>query len=185
MTLRFLSRAAFALALGFAATPALATSWTVDRDASTLGFTVPQGDEPLSGTFGSWSADIDFDPENVSAAKISASIDTGSVMTGNQQFDSMLPSPDWFNAEAFPAAKFTSETVTSLGGNAYRAEGNLTIRDISQPATLDFTLDIDGDTAHAEGTATVDRIAHKIGSSVGPAQVGESVTITIDLRASR
>ncbi|MEJ8476146.1 YceI family protein [Roseibium algae] len=189
MTLSTLRRSFAALALGLAAAlasaPTFAASWTVDKDASSIGFEVQQGDAALTGSFGSWTADINLDPDNIDAATISATIDTGSAATGNSQFDGMLPSPDWFSVEAFPAATFSSDNVTSVGGNAYQAAGTLTIRDISQPVTLDFTLDIDGDTAVAKGTATVERIAYQVGASVSPAQVGESVAITLNLKATR
>lgn len=165
--------------------PALASSWTVDREASSLGFSVPQGDSTLTGKFDTWDAEIDFDPDNVEAATIRATIDTSSATTGNPQFDGMLPTPDWFDVASFSEATFVSDEIEALGGNAYRANGLLTIRGMEQPVTLDFTLDIDGDTAIANGTASVDRLAHELGKSVGEAQVGQSVAITVELTAKR
>ncbi|MDN3719063.1 YceI family protein [Roseibium salinum] len=61
----------------------------------------------------------------------------------------------------------------------------MTIKGISQPVELDFTLDIDGDTATAKGTATVNRLDYKLGSGVGTDTVGDVVTVTLNLTATR
>lgn len=171
-------------ATAFASAPAMAASWTVDPAKSTVGFSVPQGSEAVTGTFKNWSAEIDFDPQNPEAATIKAAIKTGSAVTGNGQFDAMLPSADWFNAAAMPEATFQSTKVSVLGDGTYKAEGTLTIKGVSQPATLDFKLEIDGNTAHATGTAAVNRMAHEVGTVVGTSQIGETVTVTIDLTAT-
>ncbi|MBD8892847.1 YceI family protein [Roseibium litorale] len=181
---RTLSALAVTSAIAFAGAPAMAASWTVDPAKSTVGFSVAQGNETITGTFKDWTADIDFDPQNPEAATIKATIKTGSAGTGNGQFDAMLPSADWFNAEAMPDATFESSKVTALGGDTYRADGTLTIKGISQPATLDFKLEIDGTTAHATGTASVNRLAHEVGTVVGKSQIADTVAVTIDLTAT-
>ena len=181
---RPLSALALTTAVALSAAPALAANWTVDPAKSTIGFSVPQGTETITGTFKDWTASIDFDPQNPEAAVIKATIKTGSAETGNGQFDAMLPSADWFNAEAMPEATFESSKVSAQGENTYRADGTLTIKGISQPATLDFKLEIDGNTAHATGTASVDRMAHDVGTVVGTSQIADTVAVTIDLTAT-
>lgn len=181
---RPLAALTIASAAAFASAPALAANWTVDPAKSTIGFSVPQGNETITGTFKDWTAEIDFDPQNPEAAVIKAAIKTGSAETGNGQFDAMLPSADWFNAEAMPEATFESSKVTALGGDSYRAEGTVTIKGVSQPATLDFKLEIAGNTAHATGTASVNRLAHEVGAVVGTSQIADTVAVTIDLTAT-
>ncbi|MEH0071472.1 YceI family protein [Pannonibacter sp. Pt2-lr] len=77
--------AAAAASLILATSAASAAEWTVDPAKSSIGFTVEQGGAPVSGSFGTWTAQIDFDPENVSAAKIEATIATGSAQMANAQ----------------------------------------------------------------------------------------------------
>ena len=108
-----------------------------------------------------------------------------SATTGNAQFDGALPGKDWFNAGDFPTAEFTSDTVELVEGNSYRAQGTLSIKGISQPVEMDFTLDIAGDTATAKGTAIVNRLDYQLGSGVGTDTVGDIVTVTLDLTAIR
>ncbi|NVK33709.1 MAG: YceI family protein [Rhodobacteraceae bacterium] len=167
------------------AVPSYAASWTLDPAASSLGFAVAQGGGTLEGSFGTFDAEIDLDPAALDSASIRATIDTGSASTGSAQFDGMLPNPDWFNVADFPTATFVSDSITSKGGNAYEAAGTLSIKDTSAPVTLDFTLDIDGDTAHAVGSTTLDRSNFGLGSNVGSDQVGSSVTVSFDLKASK
>lgn len=168
-----------------ASAPVFADTWTVDPAQSSLGFEVQQAGQPLKGTFTSWTANIDFDTDNPGASKISAEIEPASASTGNPQFDSTLPAPDWFDASGFPKAEFTADSVSHVDGNVYKADGTLTIKGISQPVTLDFTLDITGDTAQAKGTASLNRLDYKLGSSVGKDTVGDAVTVTLDLTATR
>ncbi len=172
-------------AVAAASTPAIAAEWTVDQDKSKLGFEVKQGDGTLTGFFGSWAAAIDFDPEAPETAKISATIDPASASTGNPQFDATLPGSDWFDADGFPRAEFKSEALKRVEGNSYRAEGTLTIKGISQPVDLDFTLEIEGDTAAAKGTARIKRLDYQLGAGVGDETVGDTVTVTLDLTATR
>ncbi|PVB63517.1 YceI family protein [Labrenzia sp. 011] len=185
MTLKQIAYGLLVTAAASLSTPAVSDTWTVDPDRSSLGFEVKQGSGTLKGVFTTWEADIDLDPEAPESAKISAEIKPLSASTGNPQFDGTLPGTDWFNVEEFPTAEFTSQNVSRIEGNSYRADGQLTIKGVAQPVTLAFTLDIDGDTATATGTASVNRLDYKLGSGVGTDTVGDIVTVTLDLTAVR
>ncbi|MGS4988443.1 YceI family protein [Roseibium sp. RP-7] len=185
MTLKHFTYAVAVLSATTFTAPAFADTWKVDPDKSKLGFEVKQGGGTLTGVFASWEADIDFDPAAPETAKISAEIKPMSATTGNAQFDGTLPGKDWFNAGDFPTAEFTSDAVELVEGNSYRAQGTLSIKGISQPVEMDFTLDIAGDTATAKGTAIVNRLDYQLGSGVGTDTVGDIVTVTLDLTAIR
>ncbi|GAB4515308.1 MAG: YceI family protein [Roseibium sp.] len=185
MVLKTRFHAAALLLSAWLAAPAAADVWTVDSQASTLGFEVAQGGSTTSGVFTDWQAQISFDPDAPESAKITARISPASATTGNPQFDGTLPGKDWFNVSGFPQAEFTASGATRVEGNSYRAAGTLTIKGISHPVALDFTLEIDGDTAKATGTATVDRLAYEIGTAVAADTVGDAVKVTLDLNATR
>lgn len=164
---------------------AVADVWTVDPAKSKLGFEVQQGGAALAGTFTSWDAAIEFDPDAPENAKISATIQPASATTGNAQFDGTLPNADWFDAVSFPEAEFTATSVARVEGTSYRATGTLAIKGASHPVSLDFTLEIDGDTAIAAGKATLNRLDYNLGSGVATDTVGDAVTVTLDLTAAR
>ncbi|MCV0427499.1 MAG: YceI family protein [Roseibium sp.] len=179
---------AFALSISSAIvvnSPVMADTWNVDPGQSTLGFEVQQGEGTLRGTFATWTASIEFDPNAPETAEIAVDVKAMSASTGNPQFDGTMPGSEWFDVNSFPIAEFKADAVSLVEGNSYSADGTLTIKGISHPVKLDFTLDIDGDTAKAEGKATVNRLDYKLGSGVGTDTVGDLVTVTLDLTAIR
>ncbi|MFN8429020.1 MAG: YceI family protein [Spirosomataceae bacterium] len=64
-------------------------------------------------------------------AKISFSAQIDSISTGNEQRDGHLKSPEFFDAEKFPALTFES---TSYDGSTLK--GNLTIKDVTKEISL-------------------------------------------------
>lgn len=165
--------------------PALAAQWAVDHDASKLAFKVRQGDKLISGKFESWDADIDFDPEAPEAGTIEVNVDTSSVSTEDGQMGQTLTGEAWLNSGAFEHATFTSNEVVSTGEGSYDAVGTLTIKDISMPMTLPFTLAIDGDTAKARGGSSLERQDYKIGGDVDEATLDGTVKVEFDLVAKK
>jgi len=57
------------------------------------------------------------------------------VDTGNEQRDGHLKSADFFDSEKFPQMSFTS-TGYSKKGDDYVLTGDLTIKDVTKPVTL-------------------------------------------------
>ena len=77
--------------------------------------------------------------EDFSDAKINFTVDVASIDTDNERRDNHLKGDDFFNAEKFPAMKFESTSMKSLGNNKYTLAGNLTIRDVTKPVSFDVT----------------------------------------------
>lgn len=180
---------ALSAALSFAllSLPAFASDWQMDKSKSKLEFEATQGGTPFSGHFKEFKTDITLDPENLDGAKIRAVIQTASVATGAADRDGALPGRDWFNASNFPEAVFESETVRHEGGNNYVADGTLTIKGHTEPLSLPFALEIDGDTAHAKGSAVINRLDYNVGEGEMAASgvAGFEVTVMIDITATR
>ena len=161
----FLKTSAVALTFSLLAPlTAHATQWTFDGADSSLTLQGTDAGRPFEGEFRTFSADIVLNPEDLSNASISAEIDTGSVFTADDKRDSALPGRDWFDVLNFPTATFVSESITSDGDSNYKAEGTLTIKGISHPLTLPFTLAIEGNNATAKGTVSLNRQIFKVGT---------------------
>lgn len=90
--------------------------------------------------------------EDFSDAKINFTVDVASIDTDNERRDNHLKGDDFFNAEKFPAMKFESTSMKSLGNNKYTLAGNLTIRDVTKPVSFDVTY---GGSIAAMGTTKV------------------------------
>jgi len=184
--LTFLGRAlaALSLLLTVAGTASAADSWTVEAANSRLAFEATQGGTAFVGTFGAWTAEIVFDPQDLAANKVSVAIDVTSAATGDAQRDASLPTPAWFDASGHPKAEFSATTFAKTD-TGYEASGTLTIRGIAKPVTLPFSLDISGDTAKMTGTTTVKRSDYELGGGIPLDMVGDDVTITVEVTAQR
>lgn len=168
-----------------AGTPAEPRQWVVASGGS-LGFTARWNGDPVNGSFARWSANILFDPQALNGSTIDVSIDLASVDTGDSQRDGTLTDSDFFDTSRFARATYRATRFRALGGNRYRADGTLTLRGVSKPVPLDFTLDINGDRARARGTATIDRTAFGVGQGdyAGTAEIAGPVAISFDFRAT-
>ncbi len=177
--------------LGFAAVlvagsaSARAATWTIDNTKSHLGFTGSENGAPFTGHFGKFSGTIVFDPANPTTGHADVSIQTGSATTGDQQKDGALPGSDWFAVDKYPAAHFVAKTFKGNGSGAYEAVGTLTIRGITQPMTLPFTLGITGSTAKADGSVPLLRTNFGVGQGAwSTAQyVALQVSVAFDIIA--
>ena len=176
-----------AAALVLCAGPAFAAHWTVDAAKSKLGFALVWSGAPFDATFKSWKADIDFDPADLAHAHMLATIATASETSGDADTDDSLKGAKGFLTGHFPTATFEAKSFRHAGGDAYVADGTLTVRGVSRPLALPFTLKIDGKTAHVMGKAETRWAAFGMGQGMGAEAppVGPAVAITLDLTATR
>ena len=138
-----------------------AADWTIDTAQSHLDFTGSQSGSPFNGHFTGFAGTIAFDPANPAHADVT--IDTATATTGDSQKDGAMPGADWFAAQKFPQEHFvaTGFKLTTAGG--FETNGTLTIRGISKPVTLPFTLAITGDIAKATGHVQLIRTRFGVG----------------------
>lgn len=169
-------------------TPATAPAqqWALDRGASRIEFTGSQTGKEFSGSFSVFDVSIAFDPDNLDASHIKATIDTASAATGDRQRDDALPTSDWFSSSSFPTAVFESSDIRAAG-RAYEARGRLTLRGVSKDVALPFSLEIDGDRAVADGAVTLVRSDFGVGQGefAGGEWVGLDVKVTLHIEANR
>lgn len=169
-----------------AQTPA-APAWTVDKAASRLGFRAAMNGAAFQGGFNRWDARINFDPANLGASKVTATVDLASARTGDGARDEALPSSDWFDVKRHPRATFTTRSITAAGAGRYVAAGDLTLRGVTRPVKFPFSLAITGDTAKMNGSVVLDRTAFGVGQGqwkTGSA-VDTKVTVTVAITARR
>jgi|WetSurMetagenome_2_1015567.scaffolds.fasta_scaffold84936_2 polyisoprenoid-binding protein YceI len=184
-SLALMAAAAFAgLAAQAWAGPSL---WTVDKAASKLGFRSTFAGQPVEGVFKRWDAQISFDPKALGASKAVVSVDMTSAATGDSGRDQALPTRDWFDAVRFPRATFTTAGFKELGGGRYQAQGVLSLRGVSRPVTLPFTLAVTGEVAKMTGVLSVNRSLFGVGQGQfkSAETVPFDVTVNVALTARR
>jgi polyisoprenoid-binding protein YceI len=162
-----------------AAPVAQAPAWAVDMAGSQLRFQSSAGGTSFTGTFGRWHADIRFDPKKLVGSSVLVKVDMASARTGSSDRDEALPGADWFAIGQYAQATFASKTFKDLGGGRYQAIGTLTMRGISRPLVLPFTLKITGRQARMTGTATIDR--HVFGVGQGQFATADTVPFNVQL----
>ena len=140
---------------------ALATEY-VQAAGSTLAFATEYDGEVFSGHFSRFSTTLSFDPQRPAEAQLEVVIPLASAGTANPDRDQTLLGPDFFNAKAFPHARYSATGFRALGDGDYAADGTLTLRGVSQPVTLTFHW-TDGANPVLTGKASVQRLAFNVG----------------------
>ena len=130
---------ALSLALASAA-QASPSTWAIDPSHSQVGFSIRHFFSKVPGSFTKYSGTIVYDPEKPTASTVKAEIEATSISTNNERRDNHLRSEDFFYVEKFPTITFESTKVTSVGDGKLMVEGNLTMRGVTKPATLDVTF---------------------------------------------
>ena len=163
-----------------------AVPWTV-QPGGRLTFRTAYSGSAIEGGFSRWTADILFGADDLAGSRISVSVDLASVDSADGQRDDMLRGDDFFGVAAYPTATFRSTRITHRGGNRYRAAGTLSLHGQRNPATLDFTLDIEGETARASGTTQLSRTAYGVGSGDWAAtdMIPDGVSVSFNLTARK
>lgn len=136
-----MKKASLIIASLFISVATFAQKWSLDKAHAKLGFTVTHlAISEVDGTFKSFDASITSSKEDFSDAVFELTADLKQVTTNNEMRDGHLQKEDMFNTEKFPTMTFKSTKITPNGTNKYKLTGNLTIKGVTKPVTLDLTL---------------------------------------------
>lgn len=112
-------------------------TYTVDGNHTQIAFAFDHmGFTNNMGIFAMPTGTLTLDPKAPAAAKVSIDIPVANLRTGVPAFDTHLMSADFFDAKKFPTAKFVS-TGVKVDGDDATITGNLTLKNITKPVTLD------------------------------------------------
>lgn len=90
----------------------------------------------VTGSFTKFDATVESASEDFADAKVSFSADVNSISTNNEQRDGHLKSGDFFDAEKYPSITFDSTEFKKVNGSDYALTGNLTMKGVTKPVTL-------------------------------------------------
>lgn len=91
----------------------------------------------VRGHFKDVHGKLDFDPANPSATSVEVTIDARGLWTGEPARDEHLRSADFLDVEHHPTITFRGKGVELVGANEGKLAGELTIRGVTRPVTLD------------------------------------------------
>ncbi|MBC3930672.1 YceI family protein [Undibacterium curvum] len=146
-----------------------------------------------SGRFDKNSGSIQIEAGQNGGAKsgsIDLSIGAASVNTGSDLFDKTLRSASFFDVASFPAIRFQSDKLLFEGEQLRQVEGQLSIKGITRPVTLQIThfhcrfmLLYLKQACGANGEATVKRSDFDLGRYVP--FVSDDITLRFSIEAIR
>lgn len=162
-------------------------SWRVAPGASSIVFAGEHAGVPFQGRFGSWRADIRFDPADLENSSATVTIETGSAADGVPVHDNALPGREWFDVERHPTAVFRTTSIRARGGDRYEARGTLTLKGRALDIDLPFTLALQGDRVVMDGTTQIDRRQADLGQASDPdaEYVSREINVRIHVEAVR
>lgn len=129
----------------FTALPAIAAdppkgAYEIDPNHTQVIFGIKHmGISTFYGRISDVKGELHFDHADPTQSKLDLTIGTASVNTLVPKLTDELKT-GFFEAEKFPAATFKSTAITKTGDNSGTVTGDLTIKDVTKPITLDVTF---------------------------------------------
>jgi polyisoprenoid-binding protein YceI len=112
--------------------------YTLDAGHTRIGFSARHAMvTTVRGQFKEFEGSAHIDAANPSASSVTVTIQTASIDTGVADRDGHLRSADFFDVEANPEITFVSTSV-SRDGDDWTITGDLTIKDVTKPVTVEF-----------------------------------------------
>ncbi|HUR34966.1 MAG TPA: YceI family protein [Vicinamibacterales bacterium] len=169
-------------------------TFQIDKAHSEASFQVRHLLSKVRGQFTDFAGTIEFDQDKPERSTVSFTIQTASVDTNQADRDAHLRGDDFFAVDRFPTLTFTSVAITPKGGNEYKVEGDLTIRDVTRrivvPVThLGLAQDPWGNEKLAfEAEVTINRrdfgLTWNAALETGGFLVGDEVKVSLQIQAA-
>jgi len=126
-----------ALTIAVPAVHAASATYTIDKSHSEVSFKVRHFFTKVPGRFNDFAGTITYDDKNLATSAVDVTIQTASIFTNNDRRDNHLRSDDFFAADKFPTITFKSTKITPGDGGKFKIAGDLTMRGVTKPVTLD------------------------------------------------
>jgi len=174
-----------------------AATWEIDPAHTSVQFAIRHMMvSNVRGEFSKVSGTAEADEKDLTKSKLQATIDAASIDTRVEKRDEHLKSADFFDVAKYPTITFTSKRIEPAGAGHWRVTGDLTLHGV----TKEVTLDVEGPTAEvkdpmgkvragAQATTKINRkdfgLTWNKALDAGGVAVGDEVTITIDVEATK
>jgi len=177
--------------------PSTATgTYVIDPTHSRIGFVARHAMvTKVRGSFNEFEGSGYFDAENPANSEVRLTIQAASIDTRNADRDAHLKSNDFFDMDTYPEIVFESTSVEQLDTENYRVAGDLTIKGVTKPVTVDFEYTgtavdpYQNQRIGFEGRTTVNRkdwgVNWNAALEAGGVLVSEKVTLEFEVSAIR
>lgn len=167
--------------------------WAFDKAHTTIGFVVRHMVvSKVRGSFGEFDGRIHL-AEDLARSQVEVHIAAASITTGVADRDRHLTSPDFLDVVRYPTIDFVSTGITG-SGSEWQVTGDLTIRGVTRPITLDATYHGLGrnpwgqEVAAFTVTGEIDREAYGMtwnqALEAGGVLIGKTIKVEIEIEAN-
>lgn len=173
-----------ALALVLALCPAAyAEPRQADQSAGRLEFSAIQAGARFTGAFTRFRVALNFDPAHPASGRLDVTVEAASIDTEDPERDEILRGTDFFQAGEHPQSVFHAGRI-ERAGDSWRALGELTIRGVTRPVPVTFTLEPGAGGTIMKGSANLSRLAFGLGRGewASTEWVGDEVDVRFELR---
>lgn len=175
-------------------TTILTGAYAIDPTHSRIGFVARHAMvTKVRGSFNQFEGEGYFDADDPANSRLQLTIDAASIDTRNADRDGHLRGNDFFDMEQYPTITFVSTSVEAVGDSTYRVSGDLTLKGVSKPISIDFefagaAVDPFGNQRIGlEGAVTVNRkdwgLTWNAPLAAGGVLVSEKVTLEFEVSA--
>jgi polyisoprenoid-binding protein YceI len=173
----------------------LTGDYTLDPTHTRIGFVARHAMvTKVRGSFEEFAGTAHLDGNDPAKSTAQVTLQVKSISTGNGQRDEHLRTNDFFDAPTYPEITFTSTGVT-VDGDDYTLTGDLTIKGVTKPVTIDFeytgsAVDPYGNLRVGfEGKAVINRsdwgVSWNTALEAGGVLVSDKITLEFDVSAIR
>jgi polyisoprenoid-binding protein YceI len=171
-------------------------TYTIDATHSRVGFVARHAMvTKVRGSFNEFAGTGAFDADNPAATHLELTIQAASIDTRNGDRDAHLRSNDFFDMDSYTEIRFVSTAVEQTGDDEFQVTGDLTIKGVTKPVTIDFeytgtAVDPYGNTRIGlDGKTIVNRkdwgVSWNAALEAGGVLVSEKVTLEFEVSAIR
>ena len=172
----------------------LTGTYTIDPAHSRIGFVARHAMvTKVRGSFNEFSGSGYFDADHPESSRLELTVQAASIDTGNADRDAHLRSNDFFDMDTYPEITFSSTAIERVDDEHYRVSGDLTIKGVSRPVSVDFELSgsatdpFGNQRIGLEGTTTINRkdfgVTWNAPLEAGGVLVSDRVVLEFDVSA--
>jgi len=172
----------------------LTGDYTLDPAHTRVGFVARHAMvTKVRGSFEEYAGTAHLDFQDPTKSTASVTIQVASITTNQKQRDEHLRTSDFFDAPTYPEITFTSTKAEVVGDDTYRLTGDLTIKDVTKPVSIDFEFTGAAKDPYGnirvgfDGSTTVKRsdwgISWNAALETGGVMVSDKITLEFDISA--
>lgn len=140
------------------------------------------------GSFGAFSGTIQVPDGAAEKGSVTAEIDVSTITADDAKLTKHLKSPDFFDVEKFPKARFTSTSIKAggEGGKSHTVTGNLQMKDVTKSITFPANVQVSGDSVSVDAEFSINRKDFNIVYPGAPDDlIRDDVLVKLQIRAKK